>query len=596
MGEIRVKMDGVLNMGVCLRRIYLIFFAALFMFKLLFADTFFNAAFAGDGNSVVRVAVFPFDVAAHGDMKFIGQGMGKMLCSRIASQGLIDVQCFDLPPGNYNIDLDAPSPEKIALIPELQGVDFFVTGTVTIVGESISSDARLISNLPVLKSSTPSRIEYFAESGTGVGDIMRHASVISGKIKVSLLQDPSPPAPPGDTGVLDIGAVDKGGMETGPIDPGSIRTGPIDPGSIRTGPIDPGSVRTGPIDPGSVRTGSIKPWHIDPAGTGIFQSRSLDMAARGMAVADIDASGVLDIVLMDDRKIRFFIFQQNRLIMKGEYMAPRYIENIALDTFDSNGNGRSEIWVSAVGRNNRVRSYVLEWDGIQFKPLVKDGDFYVRVLPFDGKKMPAGQKRGIDNIFMGSVMAVGLDGKSVVGKEKLFPAPFRIFGTARGKFHGTGSENLLWFDEYGFLLMGRENRETIWKSQASLGSTAVFLEQGRGANELKEKIYISQRLCLEDIDGDGIDEIITFSNSDMARGFLAGYRKFNTGNIEIFQWTPGGLESLARGNPVNGYIADIAVKDMNGDSSMDIVYCVVTSVGTLPPRYHTKIFVEKMTN
>ncbi|MBF0231295.1 MAG: hypothetical protein HQK63_17155, partial [Desulfamplus sp.] len=56
-----------------------------------------------------RVAVFAFDVISKEDNSFIGRGMGKMLCSRIASGNMIKVKCLDSLPSDYALDMGDPS-------------------------------------------------------------------------------------------------------------------------------------------------------------------------------------------------------------------------------------------------------------------------------------------------------------------------------------------------------------------------------------------------------------------------------------------------------------------------------------------------------
>lgn len=547
------------------------------------------------------VAVFPFEVMAEGDIGFIGKGMGKMLCSRIATDSTIVVRCLDRLPSEFGLDLTGASIlDKIAGIAELNGVDFLLTGAVTIAGESVSSDARL---MEVMR---PEQVKYMSAAGSGMGDIMSHASAIAEQVRAAVHGQPP--------GSVEQGAKSSG-SSSGETSGNKAVINRAKDGAVKGGAIasagsaialDPmavavkGSHLEAPLQSGAAGAVTVRKTLImQPSDSPLLMNSKLNMEIRGMATADIDGDGILDLTVVDDHSVQLFTFSNNTLVKKGDYKGEYYNRNISIDAIDINKSGRSELFITALGKNNYLKSYVLEWNGRELEPVVKDVDWYFRVVSVDGNAQLLGQKRGHDEIFTGSLYQLDLDGKTVLQRESLASGDFEVFGFSplrrdNEKKMDSSAGYFIWFDRSGFLNLGDERGEKEWTSPQSSGSTPLFVELDRGKDQLKERVYINNRVVVTDIDQDKQDEIVTVTNSDAAKGYLAGYRKFTQGRMQVMGWRDGSMVDLWTGNPAPGYISDFNVMDMDGDGYPELIYAVVTDAGLVMNKMKSTIFIQKI--
>lgn len=415
---------------------------------------------------------------------------------------------------------------------------------------------------------------------------MQHALAISEKVRAAIT---------GNSGKMANDAVDRGSITGVPI---HQMTGAFKNGQGASTLQNKGAA---PLQVGT--EGIRKDSAILSSSSSILMNRKLDMEIRGIATSDIDGDGKLDMVVMDDHTISFFIFNNNNLLKTGEYKGPHYNKNISIDALDANGNGRAELFITSFGKNSYLKSYIIEWNGRGFEPLVKDAEWYFRVVAFDGKSQLIGQQRGHDEVFSGAIYSLDLSGNKIVRREKMATGNFEIFGFTPVYSADVKTKNsadvgnaryITWFDRSGFLNLGDGRGGREWKSGESLGSTAIFVEQDKGRDNLKERVYVNNRVVAEDIDNDGITEIITVNNSDVAKGYLSGYRKFNHGNIQIMAWKNGSMVDIWKGNPATGYISDFNVMDMDGDSYPEIIYSVVMDTGIVINKAHSTIFIEKI--
>ena len=135
----------------------------------------------------VKVAVFQFDVHSKEDLDYIASGISALVPARITVPGKISV--ID----NYLIKKELikkpekyPLAEKLSLAKKL-GADFFLTGTITKIENSISIDSLLVDVLDS-EQAFPVSIQ-----STGLNNIIPEINNFAKKVKKIIIEGPPLP-------------------------------------------------------------------------------------------------------------------------------------------------------------------------------------------------------------------------------------------------------------------------------------------------------------------------------------------------------------------------------------------------------------------
>jgi len=332
--------------------------------------------------------------------------------------------------------------------------------------------------------------------------------------------------------------------------------------------------------------------------TGFWKSQSFPMRIEGLAMGDVDGDGKTETVLLSRRKIVIGRFEDGRFQKIVEMEGKRYEQYISVDVADMNGNGRAEIFVTCLGSGNgSLESFVLEWDGRAFVPLVAKQAWYYRVVtdPTVGPLL-FGQKRAVIDPFAAGVWELRWSGgKYVPERQMRFPGDSvrwgnvavvgesytdatNVYGFAVGDIKGDGRKMLVAFgsDDRLSLLSGAGEKE--WTSSDRYGGSENYLEWP-SESESSNQLYLAQRVLVRDLSGDGKDEVVVVSHESVTGRFLRNYRRYDGAQFEVLSWDGLGLSSLWTTRRVSGYVSDYGLADFDNDGALELVAAVVISRG-----------------
>jgi hypothetical protein len=348
-----------------------------------------------------------------------------------------------------------------------------------------------------------------------------------------------------------------------------------------TGAAPTGAATTG----GFAAVGSIAP--TDMAVEGIWKSQPYKTAINGMALGDVDGDNRIEVVFVSKDQIYVHRLENERLLKIWEKKGKRHQTFLGVDVADVNGNGRAEVFVTNVeGSGQRLASFVLEWDGADFKQVSKDDPWYYRVKDVPGRgKVLYGQKRNVDNLFASHVYELAWqNGEYDAGERLKLPKRVNVFGFTLGDAMNNGQESIIAYDESDKIRIYDISGDEQWKSDERYGGSMNYLEYAMHMSGAQGDVgfyFLPQRIFVKDLNNDGINEVIVSHNKGSIGELFSRLRHFTNGHVTSLFWNRYELYRNLQTPRVKGYISDFCIGDYDHDGTDEVVVAQVRKHGTL---------------
>lgn len=518
-----------------------------------------NTAFSAD--KISKVLILPFNMHSEKDLSFLQKGIGDMLSTRLAFENKVVIA------GREEAGIAAGKiDEKTAIVAgEKAGADYVLFGSLTVFGDSISTDAKFYD---VQKKS---RLVVINEFGTSQGDVIYHINVFAARINETVFgrKTITSQAP-----AKQIAQQQPSGKEQGT--------------DSRKNPEERWSKESGikmAYDEASSGSG-------EPAAT-LWKSKKFETKLKSIAVGDVDGDGKIETVFADDHTI--FVYRQTGGIFEKikEITGETYVFYKGVDVADINGNKKAEIFVTSLTDSGRVTSFVLEWDGKDFKKIADKEDWHYRVidLPGRGGKVLFGQKGGNASIFSGNVYELKwVSGNYISTNKEVLPKGLNVYGFNYGDILNSGQEMIIGFNASEYLGLFNANGNEEWTSSDPYGGSNSYLEPSAEIEAAKKtrsdpdprtqnRLYLPQRILVGDIDKDKKKEVLVVKNIDTTGGVFSRIRSFKSGYFECLSWDNVGLSPKWKTRKFSGYISDYTLGDIDNDGNDELVFLLVTQTG-----------------
>ncbi len=352
--------------------------------------------------------------------------------------------------------------------------------------------------------------------------------------------------------------------------------------------------------------GDIKPFFAPSKVESDFPE--LPFSARFMAAADLEGNGTLQYVFSDGVKLH--VYKKGPTGWREEWAAAissddrdiqhidrditdvsgstkrdsRDIQHINLDVADINGNGKPEIFVTAMVKG-KILTYVLEFRDGAYQHIAEIPGF-VRVINYPGRgALLLGQDYDPRKFFSGEPKLYSwVDGKYVAGPVFPLPPGVKLYGFVIASVGETDPLTIALDDKDHILVYSKDTK--IWKSEEAypavglsvnkpVVSSGAVISQSVAEAEKSQKVRITGRIAVLDMNGDGRDEIILPKNSGGT--FFSGYTK---AEFVSLGWTGSRLEQRWSIKDVGGAVLDFQIHQQAG-SGAQILTLVASSGGLL---------------
>jgi hypothetical protein len=304
--------------------------------------------------------------------------------------------------------------------------------------------------------------------------------------------------------------------------------------------------------------------------SGLWVSPNLDGNPCGLAIADFDQDGVLEIAVALESKIKIFQLLDDQWAQIEQVEFPGGIHLLSLDAYDTNGNGFPEL-VATANVGSTINSQIVEFRQEIYQRIGTGIPWLLRAvnLPHDDRQL-IGQAQGLAvNPFAGDPFIVSSNGNDSYrkGHKIALPKGGTLFSFI--PFPGL-NEELLYasINTDDHLQVQTPSGTALWESESFYGGSESSFELVSAKNEQLGQNFFTQQRLLRLPSG----EILAPQN--MGQRIFGQYRNFKKSRVVALEWDGFALQERWRTPEQSGYLADFALADIKGDERQELITVV----------------------
>lgn len=521
--------------------------------------------------AVKKIIIVPFTINAQKDLSFLRNGIADMFASRLTSEAseIISREQTLAALGSVDAPLTEGNARKLGTH---LGAQYVLFGSLTVFGNAVSIDAKMVD---VAGQDRP--FEFFTQTGS-MGEVIPEIDGFAEEINRKIFGREMVRATP---------AV--------PAAPAAARTEPA-PAGVRAHPEkllrQPGGqygrpgVNAPPWQTEKSADRLPNPAFSSGAPTGghsFWRSRNFDRRIDGLALGDVNGDGRTDIVIVEEHAVHLYYFHDGRLQKSAQLGQDKGKFYVSADAADINGNGIPEPFLSGLSELKRgFESSVYEFDGQIFKPIVENARWLYRTTNARGAvPLLLGQQYRGENPYDGEIYTLRWDGgdyvteRLIIGKKKA-----NVLGAAYGDLLAEERNNAVAYSESDVIRAFSSTGKIGPTTDNGYGGSMIDITvPTTGDGMVRQFRFLPARLLIDDVDGDGRQELITIRNKDMAGKMFESMRKFSKGQLVAIAWDGMALNETWATPKLSSYISDFAIGDLDGDGKRDLVASVVIESG-----------------
>ena len=522
--------------------------ASIVVLLIAFSTTVFAAA--------KTVAIVPFKVNAEKDMNFLRDGIYDMLSSRLYQEGEVEVisrQRVDKALASVSGGVTEANVKDVG---KLLGADFVLFGSLTVLGNSISVDSKMVD----VTGAKPA-MSFFEQSADAGGIVTRVNQMaaeindkmfgreVAGKQAAAPQTQPAQPKQPDAYTHPEKAFREQGGVSAEKADSPFV----------------------------SEEGGRI----LSPQ---FWKSAGMKLVFNGIALGDVDKDGKIETVILTPDKLLVFRRDQQRFYQAYEIadIGGKYC--IGVDVADVNGNGFPEIFVTSMPHTRKIlNSFVFEYDGQGFKKIADDLSWYFRVVDMPERgKILIGQEHRSGSPYTGNIYEMIWRNGQYEPETPVRAKAANAMGLTIGDILDDKSETTAAYDSADRIRLFDASGQELWKTADRYGGSTIYYsgdltDQG----QVENPIYFPMRLIVRKSANDSKTKLLAIQNHDIGGRKLEKFRSFNESQIISFFWDGLGLSPEWKTRKISGYIRDFAVGDFNNDGAEEIVCAVILEEGRI---------------
>ena len=523
-------------------KIFIFFAAGVFLVPWALAQAPKTPQAAVEGSGPLKVALLPLTIHSLENLDYMREGMYAMFSSRVELEGRISVlerAAVKKALTQVSGEIDSETARKLG---ETLGADYVVFGSLTKLGGSASVDLKVLD----VRGEKPVSSVYV--QANKLEEIIGQVDVLARKIDEKILGYPLSPPP----------AERSAAVERPSEGPKPMAAIPPPPPGLR------------PLTPARPDRG------VSP--TGFWQTTPFPFRIVGMAMGDLDGDGRNEVVLIDDRNVWIYRWENEFKLLK-KLSGGKLNQYLAVDTGDIDKDGKAEIFVTSLegdateSSQRKLSSFVVTFREGDYRVTAKNLPWYLRVVGWGEKgAVLLGQKRGYNVPYEAPIYEMGWDGKVYKEVRKIEASKvYSLYGFS--PFSHEGKAFYAFIDSDFRLKVLDPKGSFIWRSQATYGSDVSFqakpLPTGySGYYEGDDIAFVNVRVIARG------NELFILRNISPLGQFFKRQTYYTGGEVQSLVWSGAMFMETWRSAEIPGSIIDFQSQDLDGAPGMELVVAV----------------------
>ena len=214
---------------------------------------------------------------------------------------------------------------------------------------------------------------------------------------------------------------------------------------------------------------------------------------------------------------------------------------------------------------------MFEFDGQKLTRLFGNVGYYLQAIAVPGEApLLLGQKTLSGNLGDGVYqMALDPKGGVAVDKQLNIPKGFNLFDFSLGDINGDGAREIVAINTANRMQVYDASGALLWTSAELYGASDSFFgtSPDRGEMDKKETVYLKTRITIQDLDGDGANDVLVGKNRLETVPLMPNLRYYEGSSIAALKWAQGALAPLWETRKIPNYTVNYQALQPKGDKT-----------------------------
>ena len=310
--------------------------------------------------------------------------------------------------------------------------------------------------------------------------------------------------------------------------------------------------------------------------------------ARGLEIADLDGDGHNETIIATLHGLEIGRFNGKEYQKLAEINLGLSRSLLGIDAFDSDNDGKTELWVTAHS-DAELDSMVLLWDGKGgIKVVAEHLNWWLRALtlPGAGRTLLAQQMGSED--YSGAIMHIALHNGNISTSPAALPGNLPLYGLAH--LGSANSPLTVQLNPYDNLVIRAENGEILQEGDEIYGGSEAFIPradtQRAGSEQDTRHVYPPPRFEV-------VGSNYLLAPANLGSRTFKRQRLFKQSRLDLLQWDGAQLRPVSSGRIESGYLADYRYADIDNDGKKELASLLVTARPSLSGKGRYLIVVNE---